>query len=211
MRYLAVDTASKSMKVLLVYDDKKTYVELSDFKVASVSLMPTIDRCLSELDVKLSDLDFFACVIGPGSFTGIRIGMATIKAFAYVYSKPVVPVTSLELLAYNNSGEDTILSIMDASNGMRYVAVYDEKMNVLLPPSCLSTAELQEFLLTVDEPYGAYIDEILSSEIKGIVPNNFEKAFSLAVENNFRSALDGNLLEPIYIRKPQAERDLEKK
>ena len=211
MRYLAVDTASKSMKVLLVYDDKKTYVELSDFKVASVSLMPTIDRCLSELDVQLSDLDFFACVIGPGSFTGIRIGMATIKAFAYVYSKPVVPVTSLELLAYNNSGEETILSIMDASNGMRYVAVYDELMNVLLSPSCLSTSELQEFLLTVDEPYGAYIDEVLSSEIKGTVPKNFEKAFSRAVENNFRSALDGNLLEPIYIRKPQAERDLEKK
>ncbi len=210
MNYLAVDTASKILKVLVCFNGKYEYFQCADFKAASVGLMPAIDSLLKKSGATLADMDFFACVTGPGSFTGIRIGMATIKAFAYVTSGPVVPVTALELLAYNNSGEETALAVADASNGMRYVAVYDDKTREIMPPRCLSSAELAEFLSTIDEPFGIYTESALAEELPTAkVPENFEKAFALAVENNADRAVNGNIAEPLYIRKPQAERDLE--
>ncbi len=212
MNYLAVDTASKILKVLVSFNGKREYFQCADFKAASVSLMPEVDRLMKASGATLDDMDFFACVTGPGSFTGIRIGMATVKAFAYVTSKPVVSVTALELLAYNNSGEETALAVCDASNGMRYVAVYDDKMRMIMPPRCLSAGELSEFVETVDEPYGIYTEAELADELPSAkVPEDFEKAFALAVEHNSADAKSGNAVEPLYIRKPQAERDLEAK
>ena len=211
MNYVAVDTASKVLKVLVECNGKREYFESADFKTASTSLMPELDACLKRMGASLAEMDFYACVIGPGSFTGIRIGMATVKAFAYAFNKPVVAVTSLQLLAYNSVGEDTVIAVTDASNGMRYLAVYDDKMNELLPPICMSKEELAEFLKTVDEPYGIYSDEVLAEEVNGKTPQSFENAFVRAVIANSACLIDGNVLEPIYIRKPQAERDLELK
>ena len=113
MNYLAIDTASKIMKVLVHYNGNSKYYQNADFKTASTTLMPEIDSLLGELKCTLADMDFYACTIGPGSFTGIRIGMSTVKAFACTTKKSVVAVNSLELLAYNNSGEETICSVMD--------------------------------------------------------------------------------------------------
>ena len=209
MKYLAIDTASKTLKILVCRDGVYEYFQCDDFKTASVSLMPEVDRLLKKSGVSLGEMDFYACVSGPGSFTGIRIGMATIKAFAYVYKKPVVTVTTLELLAYNAIGAETIVAVCDASNGMRYIAVYDAKMRELLSPKCLDESELADFLGEIEEPYTLVSDGI--SLPKAVYPENFRDAMKAAVEAGAAHAVAGNEAEPLYIRKPQAERDLEKK
>ncbi len=211
MNYLAIDTASESLKVLVCHNGSYEYFQCNDFTAASVKLMPEVDALLRRSGAKLSDMDFFACVTGPGSFTGIRIGMATIKAFAYVCNKPVIGVTALELLAYNCKGEDTIVSVCDASNGMRYVAVYDGCMHELLSPKALDRDELSAFIAEIDEPYALVADSRVADEIGARCPEDCGKAFAEVVESHINDAVNGNELQPLYIRKPQAERDLEKK
>lgn len=209
MKYLAIDTASKTLKILVCRDGVYEYFQCDDFKAASVSLMPEVDRLLKKSGISVGDMDFYACVSGPGSFTGIRIGMATVKAFAYVFKKPVVTVTTLELLAYNAIGAETVAAVCDASNGMRYITVYDEKMRELLSPKCLDETELDDFIAEIEEPYVLVSDGV---PVKGAVyPNDFGDAFKCAVENRANSGRDGNEVEPLYIRKPQAERDMEKR
>ncbi len=209
MKYLAIDTASKTLKILVCRDGVYEYFQCDDFKAASVSLMPEVDRLLKKAGVSVGDMDFYACVNGPGSFTGIRIGMATVKAFAYVYKKPVVTVTTLELLAYNAIGAETVVAVCDASNGMRYIAVYDDKMRELLPPKCLDESELTVFLADIEEPYTLVSDGVIVP--KAVYPDNFGEAMKRAIEDRAERGRDGNAVEPLYIRKPQAERDLEKK
>ena len=208
--YLAIDTASKVLKVLVCHNGKTSYFQCDDFKSASERLMPETDRLLREAGARPADMDFFACVTGPGSFTGIRIGMATVKALAYACSKPVCAVTALELLAYNTIGAETAVAVCDASNGMRYVAVYDDKLREIMSPRCLTSEEPTDFLAEIDEPYivradGAVVGEIPRAEC----PTDYKDAFISAVERASEHLIDGNALEPLYIRKPQAERDLE--
>lgn len=212
MNYIAIDTASQSLKILLSYKGEYSYYQCDDFKAASVSLMPELDKLLVGAGAKPSDMDFYACVIGPGSFTGIRIGMATVKAFAYACGLPVMPVTALELLAYNNREAETAVAVCDASNGLRYAAVYDDGMRELMSPRCLNADELREFLAVIDEPYAVYADSRTAGEIeRAVCPTDYRDAFIRAVESNISRLQSGNELQPLYIRKPQAECDLERK
>ncbi len=206
MNYLAIDTASNIMKVLVCKGGEYEYFQSNEFRTASERLMPEVDRLLKKSGLKISDMDFFACVIGPGSFTGIRIGMATIKALAYAANKPTVAVTALELLAYNSKGAETVISVCDAGNGMRYTAVYDDKMRTIMEARCLSSDEFSEFISSVDEPHEIIADSV-SAEGDAVTPTEYKAAFIKAVENNMQKRVSGNELEPIYIRKPQAERD----
>lgn len=212
MNYVAVDTASDILKVLVVKGGRREYFQCADFKAASVALMPELDACLKRCGASLADMDCFACVTGPGSFTGIRIGMATVKAFAYVFGKPVVPVTALDLLAYNNRGEETVIAVCNAGNGLRYTAVYDAALHTLMEPRCLTKEEFADFVGTVDEPFGLYADAASADGVPGAhVPTEFGDAFAAAVERGMKNAVSGRELQPLYIRKPQAERDLEAK
>ncbi|MBP5648830.1 MAG: tRNA (adenosine(37)-N6)-threonylcarbamoyltransferase complex dimerization subunit type 1 TsaB [Clostridia bacterium] len=211
MNYIAVDTASGTLKVLVKYNDKYEFFSDESFKSASEKLMVKLDAALSKLGASLGDMDFFACVIGPGSFTGIRIGLATVKTFAYVYKKPVLPINSLELLASCCPADVTVATI-DASNGMRYLAVYNEKVDEIMPPKVLLSEELDDFLSSIEEDHIVVADKVSSDSIKGaIVPTNTMEGLIRAVENNANRLCDGNLIEPIYIRKPQAVLDLEKR
>ena len=88
--------------------------------------MPCIQAALSGLSIQMGDIDVFAAVSGPGSFTGLRIGIATIKAFAYACGKPAVGIPTLDSLARNLAGRPgaLICPIMDAKNANIYQAIY---------------------------------------------------------------------------------------
>ncbi|MCX4314398.1 MAG: tRNA (adenosine(37)-N6)-threonylcarbamoyltransferase complex dimerization subunit type 1 TsaB, partial [Clostridia bacterium] len=96
---------------------------------ASVSLMPAIDKLLTDAGMALSEIDAIACVIGPGSFTGIRIGVSAARAMCYALGKPAVAVNYLQSLAYNEraDGVDKILCVCDGSNGTAYLAELDSE------------------------------------------------------------------------------------
>jgi tRNA threonylcarbamoyladenosine biosynthesis protein TsaB len=102
MNFLAVDTSASYLTVIVNRGEDRfvSYLEKAGMKHSTL-LLPEIDRTLKEANLTLDKLDYFAVVIGAGSFTGIRIGVSTIKALAKSTKKPAVAVTSFDTMAYN--------------------------------------------------------------------------------------------------------------
>lgn len=126
MKILAIDTATTSCSVAAI-DDGLLCAELTMDKKQTHSkhLMPTIDSVLGAAGFHVGDLDGFAVTIGPGSFTGLRIGIATIKGMAFAVNKPVVGISSLEALAWQcTDRSDLICPLLDARKAEVYCATY---------------------------------------------------------------------------------------
>lgn len=132
MKTLAISTSSNTASVALLEDDKCIQeLNICNEKTHSEKLMPLIDELLNNNSVKLSEISLIACDNGPGSFTGIRIGVATVKALAEAKNIPVVSCSSLEGLAYNVSGSEFICSIIDARNNQVYAGIFDKDYNLV--------------------------------------------------------------------------------
>lgn len=142
--FLAVDTSSRYLSVAAEKDGKSAQKFIPECAMRhSVILMDTIDAVLCELDLKVSDCDYLVAVTGPGSFTGIRIGISCVKGFALAENKKAVGVTAFEMLAYNiNSGCDYLVAI-DAAHGNFYVCGYDSENRENLSPRYMSGKELE--------------------------------------------------------------------
>ncbi|HEX9062575.1 MAG TPA: tRNA (adenosine(37)-N6)-threonylcarbamoyltransferase complex dimerization subunit type 1 TsaB, partial [Clostridia bacterium] len=124
MKILALDSSSLVASVAIT-EDKKLLGEynVNNGLTHSKNLMPMLTELMKTLGLKPSDIDMYAASIGPGSFTGIRIGVTSIKAMAYATGKPVASVPTLDALAYNAEGFDGVICpIMDARNNQVYTA-----------------------------------------------------------------------------------------
>jgi tRNA threonylcarbamoyl adenosine modification protein YeaZ len=119
-KFLAIDTSSRYLNVVAVNDNKVVQKFIEDCALNhSVLLMGEVDKALTEAGLTPNDCDFFAAVTGPGSFTGIRIGIATAKGFALATQKKLLPVTAFELIAYTVSIPE-FLTVIDAAHGHVY-------------------------------------------------------------------------------------------
>ena len=148
MRVLAIDTSSNVATVAVMEDELLLgeYI-LNHKKTHSQKIMTMIEQILSELELTVQDIDIFAAAIGPGSFTGLRIGVATVKALAHATGKPVVSVGTLEALAYNVPyAEHIIVPIMDARRDNVFTASYiwDEGFKEIGEPEAISIDECLE-------------------------------------------------------------------
>lgn len=116
MKILGIDTSSKRCTVCIL-EDNNVIIELhsDDEKTHSQTLMPLIDEMFKKTDLSLKDIYMLACCVGPGSFTGVRIGISTAKAFADVYNFKTFGVSSLEGLAYNIKEEISLLHTSSAA------------------------------------------------------------------------------------------------
>ena len=130
MKILAIDTSSKICSVSIL-EDNNVIIEKhnDDEKTHSQKLMPLIDELFKESNLTLDNINLLACSQGPGSFTGIRIGISTVKAFADVKNIPIIGVTSLESLAYNITNPGLIATLIDAKHDNVYFALYELKDN----------------------------------------------------------------------------------
>ena len=130
MKILAIDTSSSICSVAILEDDKLIDInEIDDGKTHSENLMPLLDEVLKRNLIDIKDINMIACTVGPGSFTGIRIGVATIKPIAEVLDIKVASVMSLEALARNVENEETIVSLIDARNNQVYCGIFDKEYN----------------------------------------------------------------------------------
>lgn len=199
MKYLAIDTSGDYLVVICRNEDNvKTYYSEMPGVKHSVSLMPVIENVSIECGLNLKDVDFFVSTTGPGSFTGIRIGVATIKGFADAYKKPVLPVTTLEAIAYNDT-EGKRLCLIDAKHEHFYAQGFDGK-TVTFPPKYISLTEAEslkkEYKLCANGLIGG-----LNSDSVDIV-----KGLMGAIEDNLdRISDDVDSLHPFYLRLSQAE------
>ncbi|MFC3132579.1 tRNA (adenosine(37)-N6)-threonylcarbamoyltransferase complex dimerization subunit type 1 TsaB, partial [Microbaculum marinum] len=117
MTILAVDTALSACSVGILQDDRSTAVSEAMARGHAEALMPMLDRVLGEAGVSYGDIDRFAVTVGPGTFTGVRVGVAAVRGLSLVTGKPAIAVTTLEGLA------ETARARADALAGPLLVAV----------------------------------------------------------------------------------------
>jgi tRNA threonylcarbamoyl adenosine modification protein YeaZ len=192
MKILAIDTSQKAQTVVLI-DGDKNYIDVSAAaQTQSVLLMPSIDGVLKRARLAVSDIDVFGCVIGPGSFTGIRVGVSTIKGLSFG-GKPIVAVNSNELIAYNISDRPKkFLTAIDALRDCYYVACFNDALKCLSEPKLIEREEIKN-------QYGGI--EIFY-EIKDVSRGFITLLNKRAAERDFVFCAG---LTPLYIRRSQAE------
>ena len=140
--FLAVDTSNNHLAVLAVKDGAVHTVFIPDCSMKhSVSVMPAVEEALTKADMSLAECDFFAAVVGAGSFTGIRIGISVVKGFCLAVGKPALPVTSFDVLAYNTLDSGKVLCLVDALHDCYYACGY-EQGKVIYPPAYLTEEEV---------------------------------------------------------------------
>ena len=235
MKILAVDTSSKNCSVAIVeVDENKNYNIIAfensdDEKTHSQKLMPIVDKVFKEHNLTLKDMDLLACCVGPGSFTGIRIGIATMKAFADVTNIKTVSVTSLESLSYNIEEDGIIIPIIDCKNNNVYSAIFSRENNTYKQIGeniadnidnaiSLYKANAENKNITFVGDGSILYKDLLTSRLsnKLIFSNkNTQSSISLAkcAYDKYLEGLygDSNNLSPLYLRKSQAERALVEK
>lgn len=230
MRILSIDSSATAASAALVDDEKvlgEFYINTS--LTHSQTLMPMIDNVFRCTRTDLNSVDLFAVSAGPGSFTGIRIGVASIKGLAMAQNKPCVGVSTLEAIARNLEHlECTICAVMDARCGQVYNAIFKAHSGSLervTPDRALSIADLAQeceddtnpIFLVGDGAKLCYNSEqfIKCSAVLPPEPLLYQRACGVA-----KSALlvykQGGVvtpaaLMPIYLRLPQAERELKKR
>ena len=199
MNYLALDTSGKNLTVVVNKNGEiYKYYDSECGTNHSVTLMPKIEELILKADFDLKKADFLAVVVGAGSFTGIRIGVSTIKALCFSYNLPALSITSFDTLAYNvKSGK--VLSVIDASHGGFYVVGY-ENGEVIIEPSYMLKDELDKIkdgftLVSSSQVDGLECKTV--SVVDGLI-NAIEQKKDLAV-------IDLDLVTPLYVRKSQAE------
>ena len=136
MKFLAIDTSGRALNVVAVNEEKTVVSRREDCAMRhSVLLMDAIDGALKEAGMTLADCDFLACVVGPGSFTGIRIGIATVKGLCLAGEKKALSLTTFDTLAYADT-DGKRLCLVDAGHGNVYACGYDGTQVVLPRQKC---------------------------------------------------------------------------
>ena len=230
MLVLSVDSSYSTATCALIKDDKiLAEINLNDKKQHSVILMRLIDSILKEYEIDINDIDAFIISRGPGSFTGLRIGMATLKGLAFASKKPLISVSTLDALAYNSiSFQGIICPIMDALRDNIYTCIYKNENNNLTPlikEQCLNINELVTILKEQTLPiifvgdgvakHKEFLQENIPNSFFAPNHSNFPKASSVG-ELGIKKINDGVIenidsINPIYLRKSQAEREYEKR
>ena len=154
MNILAVDTAGKTAGVALLQDDRLLYeVYLDGGMTHSETLMPMIDTCLKLCGLTCADIDLYAVNAGPGSFTGLRIGLAAVKGLAFPRETLCAPVSTLEALAAAHTGEGTVLCALDARRAQVYSAAFDLATHARLTPDAAEpVTALETFVKECKKP-----------------------------------------------------------
>ncbi len=143
--FLAVDTSCNYLTVIAAKDGEVFTTHIPDCAMKhSVALMNAVDETLKKANMPPSECDFFAAVVGAGSFTGIRIGISVVKGFCLAYQKPSLPVTSFDVAAYNaiDKGQGKTLCLVDALHDSYYVCGYGKDGEIGYAPAYLTEEEV---------------------------------------------------------------------
>lgn len=224
MKILSIDTASNLCTVAILENtDCIKEIIVDDARNHSEKIMPVIEQVLQESNLTLNDLSLIVCDKGPGSFTGIRIGVGTVLAFQDSLNIPCVGINSLESLAYNVSENGLICSLIDARNDNVYYGLFEHKDNIYTQIGTLDFKNINE-AISLLQNYDSTIyfvgDGVIANKdlIKNLIPNcvftdkNNLSSYSLGIAgyNTYINGIQTSVM-PLYLRKSQAERALEEK
>ena len=225
MKILALETATIAGSVAVVDDNEGLISEVRvDIKVAhSERLMPSVEWLLNASGLSINDIDAFAVSIGPGSFTGLRIGLSTAKGLAFATGKPLVPVKTLDAFARTLVYcSYTICPMLDARKNEVYAGLYrwdDDLCKKIVPETAISPEELLNdikgsgtILFTGDGAikYRELIEKIIGKDAVFAPSYRMSPSASSVAEIAFETLGQGDLPDPVsiipfYIRKSEAE------
>lgn len=235
MNILSIDTTTKVASVAMLYNNKIIEKSISNDVTHSEKMLPLIDKVLKENFITLDNIDMYACINGPGSFTGIRIGLSTLKAFSFVDNKKIFSMASTDLLAYvgyknsnllKNKEKAIVISIIDARNDRVYYTVNelslynDNKINIknVLKQS---NEDISTFISSLPSNYTNVIfigdcvekyNDIIKDKYKDAIifnyyptPTDLINAYE-DIKNIDSYIFDSFTLDANYVRVSQAER-----
>ena len=230
MKILGLDTSTIMTTITLM--DKGEIIgeySLSQSMSHSEKLVPMVKTVLDSLDLSIKDIDLFATTIGPGSFTGLRIALASIKGFAHIYNKPVIGISTLEAMAFNLPYNEIVAPMLDARRQRVYTGIYSWKGNKLETIMGHDALEIEDLIDKLGKYnniivngdgallYKDLLKEKLGHRLRFAKPgDNMPRAASVCeiarlrydnneIEDDFFS------LKPDYLRPSQAERELNEK
>lgn len=224
MKILSIDTASNLCTVAILENEKcLKEIVVNDARNHSEKIMPVIEQALNETNLTLKEINLIVCDKGPGSFTGIRIGVGTVLAFQDCLNIPCVGINSLESLAYNVNKDGLICSLIDAKNNNVYFGLFKLENNEYNQIDSLEFKTITDVISLLKQysmPItfvgdGAVIhEEILKNNFNNCIfcQNNELSSFSLGIAglNAYKKGIKTSIM-PLYLRKSQAERALEEK
>lgn len=147
MRILAVDTTSKFLSLGIYDKGKLCEYNIEAGRRMSSLIVPTIKRALSALNLPIEKIDYFAAACGPGSFTGIRIGVSVVKGLSWSLGKPVAGISSLDILAQGALDKGgVIVPAVDAKRNLIYCAIFRRRKNSLIRSSPYMLIKIEELL-----------------------------------------------------------------
>lgn len=154
MNILAIDTAGKTAAVAVMRDDTLLYEMASNTGLThSETLLPMVDTALKACGLTPAQLDLYAVTNGPGSFTGLRIGLAAVKGLAFAANTPCAGVSTMAALAYGVCGEGTVIGAQDARRGQVYWAGFDLATHARLTPDAAEpVTALEAFVKECKKP-----------------------------------------------------------
>lgn len=231
MLILALESTAQTASAALWQDGKPLAVStLSAGNTHSTTLLPLAEHLLASTGRSVSDIDLFAAATGPGSFTGVRIGAATVQGLAFDSGKPCVGVSSLLGMAYALRGFSGILCpVIGARRSQFYSALFSsdgERVTRLCDDRIVLTDELDAYLAPYDAPihligdgyeaaHGAITHpRLLTTPPSLRIPSAFavaEAAYEVYKTTEDKSAFTPSALTPIYLRKTQAEQEREER
>lgn len=232
MKIFAIDSTGTVASVAIVEDDKLVGELTTNFKKTHAEmLMPMAAHLLKSTEMTLNDMDYIACASGPGSFTGLRIGAATAKGLAFGAKRLIIPVPTLDAMAYNIfNSYDIIAPIMDARRDQVYTAFFTWENGGLKRLTAYEAMDIQEMIsrlsgyhkkvIFLGDGVPVYKDRIEASALDHCFAPahlNMQRASAVArlaaalVARSSDTAVHGKDFVPFYLRQSQAEREYEKK
>ncbi len=195
MKYLFIDSATTNLVVAIINEGKIAYIyDNNDGHDTSSKMMPVLSEAFENAGLKPQDIDKIFVVTGPGSFTGIRVGLTVAKTMAYALNIPIVPISSLEVMASCSGGT----ALINARRGYVFAGTYDEKLNVIYPDSYVLMSD------KLDKPYISYDEFEFTVEKPKIDVLKVIKKH----ENDY--PVNPHTLKPNYLKMTEAEENFNK-
>lgn len=210
MMSLFIDTSNFRLIVAVVDELSNKVISYYNEKLSgdlSVKVFDVIQTCIEQANIKPREIEKLYCVTGPGSFTGVRIGVTICKTFAWSLNKKVIPISSLEVLSSTNTNYKTIVGAIDARRDFVYAGVYDENLNIKHADKYILIEDLKELLK--NEDYCVVSDDELNG-FENIVNSNIDVLKIINKHKNDKS-VNPHKLNPNYLKITEAEANLKKK
>lgn len=195
MKYLFLDTSTTNLVVAIIINDEITYLKNEPCgQSMSVRLMPVIDEALKKSNLNINEINKIFVCNGPGSFTGIRIGLTFAKTLAWTLNIPVVPISTLEALASNHAS----MALINARRGYVFAGGYNDSLEPIYKDKYVLLSEIDTNL-----PFVSYDDLEVEVDIPKI------DVLKIIKKHEKDLGVNPHSLNPVYLKQTEAEEKLD--